>query len=93
MKQSGDEVHVAISRELAERFQIRPGDHLECIAEGNVLRLVPADKTHPLTIEERLRLFDETTARIRSRAAAAPKAEPPDRGWTREDLYTRGGPR
>jgi len=45
--------------------------------------------------EERFRLFDAATARIRERAAAAPppKREPKDRGWKREDLYLRRGPR
>jgi hypothetical protein len=42
---------------------------------------------------ERLRLFDQATARQRARETKRP-AEPParDRGWTREELYRRGRP-
>jgi hypothetical protein len=41
----------------------------------------------PLPVEERLRLFDETTRRIRRREWKGKL--PKNRGWTREDLYER----
>jgi hypothetical protein len=48
-----------------------------------------------LSLEERLRLFDESTARQREREKhmVIPDEPPADRGWRREDLYTRGKPR
>jgi hypothetical protein len=45
-----------------------------------------------VTLHERLRRFDEATARQRGRQARADQIEPAsgDRGWTREELYDRG---
>jgi len=46
--------------------------------------------------KERLKLFDQATERQRRREAALRKARllprkpPADRGWKREELYTRG---
>jgi len=54
-------------------------------------------------VEERLDLFDQATARQRRREAGVEEVEIPaerppkpheiERGWRREDLYTRGRPR
>jgi AbrB family looped-hinge helix DNA binding protein len=59
-----------------------------------------------LSVEERLKSFHQSLARQRRREAHPPKVKatgvpaerPPkpheiERGWRREDLYTRGGPR
>jgi hypothetical protein len=48
-----------------------------------------------LSLEERLRLFDESTARQREREKhmVVPTNAPAERDWRREDLYTRGKPR
>ena len=46
-----------------------------------------------LSPEERVRLFDESTAYADKRAeelGIVPKADESARGWTREELYTRG---
>lgn len=40
--------------------------------------------------EERLRLFDEASHRQREREAEHLMKEESDRGWKREDLYSRG---
>jgi putative addiction module component (TIGR02574 family) len=40
-----------------------------------------------VTTKEKLRLFDEATARLRKRSHAQDATAPDDRGWTREDLY------
>lgn len=50
-----------------------------------------------LTVEERLRLFDEATERQRRREAGLPieppkHGPPPGRWWKREDLYDRVRP-
>ncbi len=55
------------------------------------VRVVPADRRSSVSIEERLRLFDESTARQRKRnrlVASEHRVNP--RGWTRDDLYARG---
>ncbi len=55
-------------------------------------------KERRLTVEERLKLFDQATERQRRReealrkAGLLPQKPPADRGWKREDLYKRGRP-
>lgn len=47
-----------------------------------------------LSTAERLRLFRAASARQRAREKKLEvAASPGDRGWTREELYTRGKPR
>jgi len=83
-------LQVTVPKAIADRFGIRPGDEIEFQAAGDSIRIEPAGKRKPLSIEERLRLFDEATRRIRRRRW---KGETPkDRGWTREDLYERARP-
>ena len=41
----------------------------------------------------RLRIFDQTTKRQRARETARLLKLAAERGWKREDLYSRGGPR
>jgi hypothetical protein len=54
----------------------------------------PGPRRLLLSVEERLRLFDEATRRQRRRQAGRKYLkEPPDRGWKREDLYDRARPR
>jgi hypothetical protein len=57
-----------------------------------VIRVIPPRLQQPrLDPAERLRLFDEATERQRARQSAQlPEAPPVERGWKREDLYTRG---
>jgi hypothetical protein len=40
--------------------------------------------------ESQLRLFDQATELDRRRASARASGRPRKRGWSREDLYTRG---
>ena len=84
-------LQVTVPKAIAQQYGIRPGDEIEWIASGNLIRIEPGGRRRPLDVEERLRLFDESTRRLRRRKGAG-KA-PPDRGWTREELYTRGNPR
>lgn len=83
---------VTVPKAIADRFEIRPGDDIEFVAAGDAIRVLPARKAKKaLDLKERLRLFDESTRRLRRRVW---KGKPPaDRGWTREELYTRGRPR
>jgi AbrB family looped-hinge helix DNA binding protein len=85
-------LQVTIPRTVADELDIRPGDEIEWQMEADMVRIVPPRARPQLLDEaERLRLFDQATARQRAREAARPP-EPPaaDRGWTREELYRRG---
>jgi len=73
---------VTLPEAIVERFGIRPGDEIEFQAAGDAIRIEPAGSRQPLLAQERLRLFDEATRRIRRRRW---KGKPPkDRGWTGE---------
>ena len=83
-----------LPKRIAERHNIQPGDQIDFESSGAVIRIVPHHAQAPgqLGIEERLRLFDEASARQRARATGISEtgARPKRRDWTREDLYTRG---
>jgi len=97
-------LQLTIPKAIADQYRIRPGDNLEWIPAGDTIRVVPLNSTraggHRRTVEERLRLFDQATMRQRVREAnpnpveasakEAPKPHEVERGWRREDLYTRG---
>lgn len=76
---------VTIPKALAERLGIRPGDEVEWEVAGDEFRVRPARAKKPLSVEERLKRFDEATKRI----AAYQKGRrlKGSRDWTREDLY------
>jgi AbrB family looped-hinge helix DNA binding protein len=82
---------VTVPRAIAEEFKIRPGDEIDWVAAGEIIRVVPSvRKTASDDRESRLRLFDQATERLRNRAARRREKPSRDRGWRREDLYTRG---
>ena len=82
---------VTVPKAIADEFNIRPGDNIEWIAAGDVIRVIPAAKNAPVEDREsRLRFFDQATARLRVTAKARQTTRPKARGWRREDLYTRG---
>jgi bifunctional DNA-binding transcriptional regulator/antitoxin component of YhaV-PrlF toxin-antitoxin module len=92
-------LQLTVPKAIAEQYKIRPGDELDWTPAGEAMRVVKrsrskSGKEQSLTIEVRLRLFDQATARQNRRDAAYRKkhgAERPlSRGWTREDLYDRG---
>ncbi len=77
-------------KKIADSYAIRPGDEIDWVAAGDVIRVIPSGaRTTVLDRESRLRLFDQATERHRARPAT-PQGQPPDRGWSREDLYGRG---
>lgn len=83
---------VTLPKAIAEKYNIRPGDDIDWVAADEVIRVIPPRKQ---TVTEdpasRLRLFDQATERVRRRRTSArKKLRPSDRGWKREDLYTRG---
>jgi AbrB family looped-hinge helix DNA binding protein len=86
---------VTVPKKIAERYSIRPGDDIDWVAAGEVIRVIPPSKqAPPENRESRLRLFDQATERHRGRPSVCqeprPAALPRDRGWRREDLYRRG---
>jgi AbrB family looped-hinge helix DNA binding protein len=90
-------LQVTIPKHIADQYGIAPGDEVEFVPAGDSIRLVPARQRSrgSLSVEERLRLFDEDTAlqREREKRMAIPAKPSAERDWRREDLYTRGKPR
>ena len=90
-------LQVTVPKVIAEQFAIRPGDEIDWVPAGDGIRVVkrrPARrKAEGKLVATRLQQFDEATRRqaARSAAAAPPAPANGDRGWTREDLYRRGG--
>ena len=89
-------LQVTIPKAIADEYGIAPGDEIDFEPAGPQIRVVPrrAVGRGRLSLAERLRLFDESRARQRQRERQMklPQRPPADRGWTREDLYTRGEP-
>lgn len=96
-------LQLTVPKAIADQYGIRPGDDVEWVAAGEVIRVIPSARGNSrrggrrLGVRERLRLFDQATARQRRREANFPSGGPregesADRGWKREDLYTRGSP-
>jgi AbrB family looped-hinge helix DNA binding protein len=89
-------LQVTLPKHIAALHGIAPGDEIQFESAGDVIRIVPA-KPKPrsqLGVDERLRLFDEATARQDRRAAKLrlPAQPPKGRDWRREDLYDRDEP-
>ena len=82
---------VTLPKAIADEFNIRPGDDIDWVAAGEVIRVIPPSKHVAVgDRESRLRLFDQATERLRLRSAKRKNKGARDRGWRREDLYTRG---
>lgn len=92
MSRVTSKLQVTVPKAVADEMGIRPGDELEWIVAGEVIRVVPARERKPLDVRSRLRWFDAATERQRERetASARAPAKPRTRGWTREELYDRG---
>jgi len=100
MSKVTSKLQVTIPKAIAERLSIAPGDELEWVPGADSVRLVPA-KAHKLAPNPaaRLKLFDAATQRQRQRerqmervgSAAERVDSAAERGWSREELYQRGG--
>lgn len=100
-------LQLTVPKAIADRYGIRPGDQVDWVPADDAVRVVPSNRgrtnRHGRTVEERLKLFDQASERQRHRRAASVRgkaevhapAKPHEieRGWRREDLYTRGRPR
>jgi len=90
-------LQITVPKRLAEQVGIGPGSEVEFSVAGDAIRMAPVGKqAHAeLSTAERLRLFREASARQGERDAAfaasglGAAGPPADRGWTRDDLYTR----
>lgn len=82
---------VTVPRSVAEQLQLRPGDELEWQVTAGVIRVTPvrAERRKESTVASRLKSFDAAVAREAKRKRRR-GPEPKSRGWTREELYTRG---
>lgn len=92
MSKITSKLQVTIPKAIADRHGLRPGDEIDFVSAGESIRLERPRAPKPLSIEERLRLFDAATRRLRRRKWKGKL--PADRGWTRTELYDdRGSPR
>ena len=86
-------LQLTIPKRLAEQYGISPGDEVDLQPAGDIIRLIPPGRKggKRLSYEERLRLFDASTARQREREKhmRIPTKPPAKRDWRREDLYDR----
>ena len=89
-------LQVTIPKAIAQQYGVEPGDEIEFQPAGPQIRVVLEGQAghQQLSLAERLRLFDQARARQRERDKTRPKTDESssDRGWTREELYTRGEP-
>ena len=82
---------VTVPRKIAEQYHIQPGDEIDWVAAGEVIRVIPPGKAAASeSRDSHLRWFDQATERQRRRSAGRAVGRASDRGWTREDLYRRG---
>ena len=92
-------LQLTVPKAIADEYGIRPGDELQWVPAGDSIRVIPVKKGRRaqgrLTLDERLRTFRESMKRQQLRnqkfyAENGPPDPATDRGWKREDLYTRG---
>ena len=83
-------LQVTVPKAIADRYSIRPGDDIEWLPAGDVIRVIPTrTKTPSEDPAARVLLFDQATKRHQRRPGPR-KQTSADRGWTRGDLYGRG---
>jgi len=90
-------LQLTVPKAIADQFGIRPGDDLQWLPAGEVIRIIPRRKQSAAltpSLEDRVELFDQATLRQQQREALRPKraqsSRRRSRGWKREDLYRRG---
>lgn len=98
MSKVTSKLQVTIPKTIAGRHGIEPGSEIHFESAGDAIRVTTLRED---TVEYaagrgdrefRLRLFDEATARQQAREAGQRErlGMGAERGWKREDLYTRG---
>jgi len=96
-------LQLTVPKAIADQYGIRPGDELRWSPAGESIRVeLVRSRTKvrdPLTLRERIELFDRGTGRLsriqreRLKKVARSETRRHHRGWTREELYDRGFPR
>lgn len=88
-------LQVTVPKAVADRFGIKPGDEIAWEAAGTVIHVIPSGAPPRRTsLDDRLKAFDEATARQRRRQRQRPRAAAVTRrGWQRDELYARAQPR
>ena len=82
---------VSVPKAIADQYKLRPGDDIEWVPAGDVIRVIPPAQAVPAgAIDSRLNLFDQATRRQQARTSGRSQKQPRSRGWTREELYRRG---
>ena len=87
-------LQVTIPKAIAQRYGIEPGGEIEWLSAGDAIRVVPhADRQREPDRGRRLELFERATERQHERQAGKrrKKGAKAERGWSRDDLYARGG--
>jgi AbrB family looped-hinge helix DNA binding protein len=86
---------ITLPKRLVDTYGIKVGDEVDLLPAGDSISLVPARRTQADVVNSRQRLlyFDRATERQRKRERTRILGSVKDRGWTREELYTRGQPR
>ena len=83
---------LTLPKRLVDTYGIKVGDEVDLLPAGDKISLMLArhPKTNAASPEERLRYFDRATQRQRKREGKRTLKLEKDRGWSREELYTRG---
>ena len=84
MSKVTSKLQVTVPRKIAEQYHIQPGDEIDWVAAGEVIRVIPPGKVAASeSRESRLRWFDQATERQRKRSSERAVGRASDRGWTR----------
>ena len=87
-------LQVTVPKAVADRYGIKPGDEIQFEEAGEVIRVVPPSapaRPEPADTATRLALFDAASQRQSHREASTTFERAESRGWTRDELYERGG--
>ena len=90
MSKVTSKLQVTIPKAIAQQHGIQPGDEISWDSAGDTIRVVTESATQADTLERRLQLFDSATDRQAIRNRKRGREGQTQRGWTREELYTRG---
>lgn len=84
-------LQITLPKALADRCGIHVGDELELRPIGKSIQIDKRSKRDGSELRrDRLAHFDQATARQRNRERRAQLEPARTRGWTREELYSRG---
>lgn len=82
---------ITLPKRLVDAYGIKVGDEVDLVAAGEAISIVPSRAASAaVSAQERLRHFDQATQRQRARERSRTGGTAKSRGWTREELYTRG---